>query len=91
MRLSASFRRPVSTHSRPKAAGIKMLDTARLTKQFQHTAARRRLVEHHAFFTIRIKFQHTAARRRLGFTPNIKSAGKYVSTHSRPKAAGHWY
>ena len=60
----------VSTHSRPKAAG-KMLDTARLTKQFQHTAARRRLVRSYAKNNKRYWFQHTAARRRLAQHPTM--------------------
>ena len=76
----------VSTHSRPKAAGILTANIC-LTVQFQHTAARRRLIiqtltdeqlavsthsrpKAAAFFSL-------AAGQRLG-----------VSTHSRPKAAG---
>ena len=35
-----------------------------------------------------IKFQHTAARRRLGFKLLAVGRGCFVSTHSRPKAAG---
>ena len=34
-------------------------------------------------------FQHTAARRRLDAAPYGKQVAKLVSTHSRPKAAGH--
>ena len=34
--------------------------------KFQHTAARRRLVQKTACRSIHTKFQHTAARRRLG-------------------------
>ena len=55
---------------------------------FQHTAARRRLA-FPALETRAIRlFQHTAARRRLA---NVYVGGAllaYVSTHSRPKAAG---
>ncbi len=56
--------------------------------QFQHTAARRRLANW-AFTEQRKKsFQHTAARRRLDRFQNYLFHGVYVSTHSRPKAAG---
>ena len=34
------------------------------------------------------KFQHTAARRRLGEAETKEGMVKFVSTHSRPKAAG---
>ena len=34
-------------------------------------------------------FQHTAARRRLGWMILSSSVSHLVSTHSRPKAAGH--
>ena len=33
-------------------------------------------------------FQHTAARRRLGYAGSLLHGVPYVSTHSRPKAAG---
>ena len=56
---------------------------------FQHTAARRRLAEHHKIFGLAYtRFQHTAARRRLGDTEPTDKAKRIVSTHSRPKAAG---
>ena len=35
------------------------------------------------------RFQHTAARRRLVKTTTKIGYGLFVSTHSRPKAAGH--
>ena len=35
-----------------------------------------------------ILFQHTAARRRLGVSKMHESNDFFVSTHSRPKAAG---
>ncbi len=47
-----------------------MLDTARLTKQFQHTAARRRLAKAISPLGALPKFQHTAARRRLVTFPD---------------------
>ena len=34
------------------------------------------------------KFQHTAARRRLAWYAGGKRTRNFVSTHSRPKAAG---
>ena len=55
----------VSTHSRPKAAGLS--DRARSTMAwFQHTAARRRLEKRWLNRKKSKAFQHTAARRRLG-------------------------
>ena len=54
----------VSTHSRPKAAGNQACQFI-IGKQFQHTAARRRLDGIGDFEVARFTFQHTAARRRL--------------------------
>ena len=78
----------VSTHSRPKAAGILVQAWRKKALQFQHTAARRRLVE-----------QCIMAFRRLCFNTQPPEGGWFefgfcgksvaeVSTHSRPKAAG---
>ena len=56
--------------------------------RFQHTAARRRLGR---FWKTRARvcvFQHTAARRRLVFAGVGGIELAFVSTHSRPKAAG---
>ena len=55
----------VSTHSRPKAAGMKHACSP-VCSQFQHTAARRRLKIDLPYTFCENKFQHTAARRRLG-------------------------
>ena len=55
---------------------------------FQHTAARRRLVLPVSIPAFYLLFQHTAARRRLVTKAIQEMAGKIVSTHSRPKAAG---
>ena len=56
---------PVSTHSRPKAAAIR-LSCYMASGLFQHTAARRRLLQDsHGGLAISKSFQHTAARRRL--------------------------
>ena len=81
----------VSTHSLPKAAGNNSFCSF-IAIVFQHTAARRRLdgvgvvdLDDHAF-------QHTAARRRLALKLFLRIAFFFVSTHSRPKAAGaHTY
>ena len=55
---------------------------------FQHTAARRRLADGQVNQSLSQRFQHTAARRRLGSFPNMITLNVFVSTHSRPKAAG---
>ena len=55
---------------------------------FQHTAARRRLAIYFCGYKSSAKFQHTAARRRLAKTFDMGILGTFVSTHSRPKAAG---
>ena len=61
---AASPENLVSTHSRPKAADGLHGYTAQ-TWQFQHTAARRRLLATiYRYFSVGV-FQHTAARRRL--------------------------
>ena len=54
----------VSTHSRPKAAGADGYKVV-ATREFQHTAARRRLDMPIYVSQVREWFQHTAARRRL--------------------------
>ena len=56
----------VSTHSRPKAAGI-FANSLKSMVTFQHTAARRRLDSFVKLRIAKVKFQHTAARRRLAF------------------------
>ena len=54
----------VSTHSRPKAAGRHIRRHIGM-RQFQHTAARRRLARWFLPVPMPPAFQHTAARRRL--------------------------
>ena len=78
----------VSTHSRPKAAGAPSDTPSTSPTQFQHTAARRRLVAKTRSLISVFRFQHTAARRRLVTLHIHQTSGHYVSTHSRPKAAG---
>ena len=55
---------------------------------FQLTAARRRLGQRLAGCRPISKFQLTAARRRLVIPLVITMLTAFVSTHSRPKAAG---
>ena len=56
---------------------------------FQHTAARRRLAGDTTHDQTVEMFQHTAARRRLDLHGVSTIDMHHVSTHSRPKAAGH--
>ena len=73
----------------PEGGWKRVLHSPYRMYRFQHTAARRRLVKHtrkSKRFTNR--FQHTAARRRLVNAAGCASASSFVSTHSRPKAAG---
>ena len=58
-------------------------------EQFQHAAARRRLVEVADESEADKAFQHAAARRRLGFAFGLFGELGNVSTRSRPKAAGY--
>ena len=74
--MSLSIMFDVSTHSRPKAAGLPPNKPLRC-KPFQLTAARRRLVGYQNKRQAVMAFQLTAARRRLGFpylpaTPPVK-------------------
>ena len=77
---------PVSTHSRPKAAGS-VASLSICSAVFQHTAARRRL-EGGTFFAVGVVKVSThsrpkAAGKQLGIVVQMV----HVSTHSRPKAA----
>ena len=58
--------------------------------RFQHTAARRRLLESCRCLSPLNRFQHTAARRRLRPGPGHAGICQDVSTHSRPKAAAEY-
>ena len=81
--------RQVSTHSRPKAAGWLALGRRAGMGSFNTQPPEGGWTP---FLTDRlgfITFQHTAARRRLALNTMIeKGKAGYVSTHSRPKAAG---
>ena len=77
----------VSTHSRPKAAGI-LAEKPSLATLFQHTAARRRLVRRVMWTADKDGSFNTQPpeggwQARLYYVHQIS-----VSTHSRPKAAG---
>ncbi len=73
----------------PEGGWVKSLCHYALIQLFQHTAARRRLAGLDRVSDWEWLFQHTAARRRLDAAPYGKQVAKLVSTHSRPKAAGH--
>ena len=81
----------VSTHSRPKAAGIVEQWQARTVCRFNTQPPEGGWYRKLAFPVFYPLFQHTAARRRLvsWFENQIKECD--VSTHSRPKAAGLMY
>ena len=78
----------VSTHSRPKAAGA-TYTRADIDRLFQHTAARRRLGDVHAFRTV-LGTVSTHSRPKAAGTELYANTVQHnsVSTHSRPKAAG---
>ena len=81
----------VSTHSRPKAAAPQTEIESFYRQEFQHTAARRRLLLRYSFHFYSKRFQHTAARRRLPMLATGLTAQARVSTHSRPKAAAPFF
>ena len=78
----------VSTHSRPKAAGLLKQVEVFLSARF-NTQPPEGGWDRIDFGKLSdAEFQHTAARRRLvAFLP-LTSLPEIVSTHSRPKAAG---
>ena len=78
----------VSTRSRPKAAGVGIVSFETILKRFQHAAARRRLAGTTVQAGGHYGFQHAAARRRLEGFPHGIAQDVFVSTRSRPKAAG---
>ena len=77
----------VSTLSRPKAAGTCGSYKPR-SHEFQHSAARRRLLSNKFVSSTARSFQHSAARRRLRAVRVRTWRIQTVSTLSRPKAAG---
>ena len=78
----------VSFNTQPPEGGCTgRTDSLSQTRQFQHTAARRRLRLCTAYPYGPKGFQHTAARRRLPPEYRDQNHPYDVSTHSRPKAA----
>ena len=78
----------VSTHSRPKAAGIAKCNGNPLEKGFNTQPPEGGWRQETLMWVISRRFQHTAARRRLVSSPLPLLLDESVSTHSRPKAAG---
>ena len=77
----------VSTHSRPKAAGMELMTRMRGFDVSTHSRPKAAGVEIQTV-TVKLRFQHTAARRRLVGGGDVGGQAADVSTHSRPKAAG---
>ena len=93
--LAAKFNNPdISFNTQPPEGGCGFFIASKTGwSMFQHTAARRRLLDGWTLTTTSKWFQHTAARRRLLFPSLINVYLSGVSTHSRPKAAawlGEW-
>ena len=78
----------VSTHSRPKAAGLTPSSPDRSMAVSTHSRPKAAGPEHRRLPGVEQSFQHTAARRRLAIPPKSRRKWRCVSTHSRPKAAG---
>ena len=76
----------VSTHSRPKAAVTNHVGLS-MNKMFQHTAARRRLPCQLSTNPERISFNTQPPEGGCPYRAHCWSK-HFVSTHSRPKAAG---
>ena len=87
-RLLINMRFFVSTHSRPKAAGLYILDFIYACLVFQHTAARRRLGRPSAPCRFGIVCFNTQPPEGGWISPTAVQTMYDVSTHSRPKAAG---
>ena len=78
----------VSTHSRPKAAGLRQNDKELLDLVSTHSRPKAAGTSKSANAQSQRRFQHTAARRRLAQENAVYIVRVAVSTHSRPKAAG---
>ena len=78
----------VSTHSRPKAAGLRRRWPKILMHCFNSQPPEGGWCGTFRFPLMRWPFQLTAARRRLGKHNAEDVDSDMVSTHSRPKAAG---
>ena len=91
-RLGHHRHRPVRRSQRfntqpPEGGWLTQVLSADAGAGFQHTAARRRLAPPSKKPNPYRPFQHTAARRRLRRLHRVHPQLKFVSTHSRPKAA----
>ena len=80
----------VSTHSRPKAAGWQATTPKRTRPSFNTQPPEGGWFISFLTFVALKTFQHTAARRRLAWSRRGDACLWYVSTHSRPKAAGYY-
>ena len=78
----------VSTHSRPKAAGVHFLRLPNSDYVFQHTAARRRLATQWKSLPDLNTVSTHSRPKAAGNRAYRDCFGQTVSTHSRPKAAG---
>ena len=87
MRLIIETTNQVSTHSRPKAAGLVSYSTV-IAAWFQHTAARRRLVDGSIYSQDAAHVSTHSRPKAAGPHTAKRCAQTEVSTHSRPKAAG---
>ena len=77
----------VSTHSRPKAAGLSRKMPSQPAR-FQHTAARRRLVVRPDLVSDGNDVSTHSRPKAAGALLAYEAYEVVVSTHSRPKAAG---
>ena len=78
----------VSTHSRPKAAGLLIMDTIMDKFSFNSQPPEGGWLMRWCRLVKCRLFQLTAARRRLACAFQHGQSSGLVSTHSRPKAAG---
>ena len=78
----------VSTHSRPKAAGYEFSNLHHFIRGFNTQPPEGGWASSKPPVVQATMFQHTAARRRLVNLRVFMLAQLFVSTHSRPKAAG---
>ena len=85
-----SCSKPVSTHSRPKAAAVINYDDVWLGGKFQHTAARRRLPNMMQLFLLGQPVSTHSRPKAAASAFSLSNKAIRVSTHSRPKAAAHY-
>ena len=81
----------VSTHSRPKAAGCAVVVIDDCAVGFQHTAARRRLETRNRRRSLADYCFNTQPPEGGWDVALLELVEAAVSTHSRPKAAGHLF